>query len=238
MMDASSSKYDMLKDVVERFHAYASTPTLEATLKVARREFITLRGDLFDSDADYEARLGVFLDWFVCDRLVRVSDELRSPAGHYIEAHFSSLDPDELALAEAFRDGCLRLLRYRKSLKSGAGVFEDIVLGVKITIENASEVFIALEKGQLVEARVLDYLGAFLVSPFWLPRPRDAHKIIVKSSKVLRSSFRDLNLNNLEDRSDLLRFLHRIACLSNRSNRYPHVEVSEIFKELPDSPLV
>ena len=228
----------MLRDVVERIHAYASSPELEATLKVARREFVTLRGDLFDSDSDYEARLGMFLDWFVCDRLVRMENVLRSPAGHYIEAHFRSLDSEELALAESFRDGCLRLLRFRKFVKSGAGIFEDVVMSTKVTIDNASDVFIALEKGQLVESRVMEHHGAFIAGPSWLSRPREAHKIIVKSSKLLRSSFRGLNLNNIEDRGDLLRFLHRIASLSNRANRYPHVEVSEIFKELTDSPLV
>ena len=48
----------MLNSVVDAFHSFASSAELADGLRVARREFVTLRGDLFDSDSDYEARLG------------------------------------------------------------------------------------------------------------------------------------------------------------------------------------
>ena len=166
----------MLSSVVDAFHSFASSAELADGLRVARREFVTLRGDLFDSDSDYEARLGVFLDWFLCDRKVRIGDTTKSAASYFIEQEHPNLSSEALAYAEAFRDSSLRLLLFKKLRKDGSALFEDIVLGGKLEIQNALEVFVALERKQLVEARVLELHGDYFVSPFWMPRPSDAQK--------------------------------------------------------------
>ena len=89
----------MLNSVVDAFHSFASSVELADGLRIARREFVTLRGDLFDSDSDYEARLGVFLDWFLCDRKVRIGDTTKSAASYFI---------DERASKPQQRGACLR----------------------------------------------------------------------------------------------------------------------------------
>ena len=227
----------LIHSVVDRLHEFASKNDLADPLRVARREFITLRGDLFDSDADYEARLGVFLDWFLCDRTVRLDGQAISPTEQFIKLHHRTLDAEELAWVEAFRDSSLRLLLCKKISKDGSALFEDVVVGGKVQVINASEAFIALERKQLIEARLVDYCGESWVSPYWLPRPNGGLKLIQHSAKQFRSSFGHLDLESNDVRSELLRFIHRIAGLSNRCNRYPHVQVTEIFKELRDSPL-
>ena len=80
-----------------------------------------------------------------------------------------NLSSEALAYAEAFRDSSLRLLLFKKLRKDGSALFEDIVLGGKLEIQNALEVFVALERKQLVEARVLELHGDYFVSPFWMP---------------------------------------------------------------------
>ena len=227
----------MLTSVVDAFHSFASSADLADGLRIARREFVTLRGDLFDSDSDYEARLGVFLDWFICDRKVRIGDTTQSAASYFIEREHTNLSSDALAYAEAFRDSSLRLLLFKKLRKDGSALFEDIVLGGKFEIQNALEVFVALERKQLVEARVVELHGDYFVSPFWMPRPSEVQKIIVKAGRIFRSSKGESIDSPEEMRGDHLRFLHRIAELSNRCSRYTHVKAVEIFKELPDSPL-
>ena len=227
----------MLNAVVEALHSHASSAEFAAGLRVARREFITLRGDLFDSDQDYEARLGVFLDWFLCDRRLRIGEHLTSAAADFVEKKHQVLSADELAYAEAFRDSSLRLLLFKKLRKDGSAVFEDVVLGGKLEIQNALAAFLVLQRKQLVEARVLELHDEYFVPPYWMPRPSDVQKIIVKTSQIFRSSGSETIKTPEQMRGDPLRFIHRIAELSNRCNRYPHVEAIEIFKELPDSPL-
>ena len=224
-------------EIVERLHEFVSRDVLADSLRVARREFVTLRGDLFDSDSDYEARLGVFLDWFLCDRTVRINGAAIAPAQHFIDLHHAEFDAESLAWIEAFRDSSLRLLVCKKLKKNGHATFEDIVLGGKLEIQYAAESFIGLERKQVVEARVVDNCGDYRVSPYWMPRPSDGLKIIQKSAKLFRSSHGSLDPDSKELRLDLSRFIHRVAGLSNRANRYPHVKVIEIFKELQDSPL-
>ena len=224
-------------EFVEELHEFVSQDVLADSLRIARREFVTLRGDLFDSDPDYEARLGLFLDWFLCDRTVRLGGSPIVPAQHFIDLHHAELDAEALAWFEAFRDSSLRLLLCKKIRKDGSATFEDVILGGKIDVQNAIETFIALERKQLVEARVLDNCGEFWVSPYWMPRPSAGLKIIQKSAKLFRSSHGHSDPDSKDLRADLSRFIHRIAGLSNRANRYPHVKVIEIFKELQESPL-
>ena len=225
------------RDLIERLHEFASQPAFADPLRIARREFVTLRGDLFDSDRDYEARLGVFLDWFLCDRHVRIDGRSVTPAQHFIDAHHPELSPDDLAFVEAFRDSGLRLLVCKKVKKDGSALFEDVVFATKFDISHAQEIFIALERKQFVEARVIDFLGEAYVSPYWMPRPTDGIKPVIKAAKLFRSSSTESDLDAGAGNTDLARFIHRVAELSNRSNRYPHVKVVEIFKELRDSPL-
>ena len=89
----------MLNSVVDAFHSFASSVELADGLRIARREFVTLRGDLFDSDSDYEARLGVFLDWFLCDRKVRIGDTTKSAASYFIDEEHPNLSSEALAYA-------------------------------------------------------------------------------------------------------------------------------------------
>lgn len=227
----------LFHEVIERLHEFVSEDEFTDALRLARREFVTLRGDLFDSDSDYEARLGVFLDWFLSDRTVKIDGQSLSPVQYFINKHHADLAPDVLAWLEAFRDSSLRLLLCKKVRKDGSALFEDVVLNVKVDVMNAVETFIALERKQLVEARLVDNCGEFLVSPYWLPRPHEGLKLIQKSAKQFRSSFGHLDLESPDVSVELLKYIHRIAGLSNRANRYPHVQVIEIFEELREAPL-
>ena len=224
-------------EIVERLHVFVSSDEFTDPLRLARREFITLRGDLFDSDPNYEARLGVFIDWFLCDRTVKIDGRTLSPVQHFINQHHAASRADELAWLEAFRDSSLRLLLCKKVRKDGSAVFEDVVSNVRVDVTNALETFIALDRKQLVEARLVDHCGEHFVSSHWLPRPNEGLKLIQRSAKKFRSSFGHLDLESPDLSAELLRYIHRIASLSNRANRYPHVKVIEIFEELREAPL-
>ena len=157
----------MLTSVVDAFHSFASSADLADSLRVARREFITLRGDLFDSDSDYEARLGVFLDWFICDRKVRIGDTTQSAASYFIEREHTNLSSDALAYAEAFRDSSLRLLLFKKLRKMAARSLRILSLVGNLK-SRMPEVFVPWN-GNNSSRRVVELHGDYFVSPFWMP---------------------------------------------------------------------
>ena len=224
----SFSRPEFVTSVVDAFHSHRALISLIAFRSSPGVHHA--RGDLSTQTAI--TKHGLFADWFICDRKVRIGDTTQSAASYFIEREHTNLSSDALAYAEAFRDSSLRLLLFKKLRKDGSALFEDIVLGGKFEIQNALEVFVALERKQLVEARVVELHGDYFVSPFWMPRPSDAQKIIVKAGVLDHRKEKVLILEEM--RGDHPEIFNRIAELSNRCSRYTHVKAVEIFKELPD----
>ncbi len=198
---------------------FASEGQLKDELARAREEFIQRTGELFESDETYERRLASFLEWYVLDRSVSFAAG-QTPADLYLTA----IGQDE-GLGENL-DDVRRLTRTVPSLFEFKGVRKDTLRLVNLlTDEKISAIerrqLPGVESGDILESRLVPFEDGYILSETVTVLPRSARRTIKKGSKRLRKAA-----------GDPVDFVHRVCFLSNRCDRYGHLNPKEIFADL------
>ena len=80
-----------------------------------------------------------------------------------------------------------------------------------------------LESGDVLEARLMPRENEFLFSDPVAVHPHGARKSILKAAKRFRKS---------TNGNGQLEFIHRVSRLSNKCERYGHIDPRKIFEEL------
>ena len=199
--------------------SFTGKPDFLDDLKRARIEFIERTGDLFESDASFERRMSLFLEWFILDRDCR---NRARPIDLFRESSAAQgLSDSEHAQLDSLSHSRLTLMEFR-SWRGGIGRFVDLLpkQRLRITCPMAP---LGLAPGDIVECRRYEYDGDLLISDAMTFLPRDARRMILKACKLQQGSTESL---------DRLDFVHKISFLANRGERYSHVAPREIFKAL------
>ncbi len=209
----------MFQHIYEEMVRFASEGGLGEELPRARQEYVSRTGDLFETDENYEARIAAFLEWYVLDRPVGLSN--KTPARMHIDALTPGLTTPEVNRLRDLLRTRLSLFEFKKAKDSTLHVV-DLLDGAK------HEVFerrrpAGLEPGDILEARLVPFDERTLFSDAFTFHPREAHKQIRAVAKAFRKQ------NRPEGRVDLV---HRVAYLTNRCRRYKHVDPRKIFAEL------
>ena len=211
----------MKTSVYESLLEYAGHESLAGPLAHAREEFVERTGPLFESDPSFEHRLTIFLEWFLLDRCLP-GESAQKPVDCYIGSHLSQQSAESLTLLEALSKSRVELLEFKR-WKDGLARFKDVVTK-KRWVLTMPEIPLGLESGDIISGRVVDSWEApYLLDSITL-FPRSARRTILKAAKPLRA-------DPPSDEAHL-DFVHRLAYLSNRDERYSHVDSREIFKVL------
>lgn len=213
----------MFHTAYEKMVQYASDGELAEELVRARAEFLERTGELFESDATYERRIAAFLEWYVLDRRLTF-DATRTPVQLYIDRKGPQLEPEELRQVEQFTQTELSLYEFRGAKPETMRV-TNLLTNRKLDIFERRKPA-GLESGDIMEARVIPHGDLHMFSEVIAVHPREARKIIRKAAKKFRKSS---DPEAVQERLDLV---HRVAFLSNRCDRYAHVDPKQIFLEL------
>ncbi|MEL6544019.1 MAG: hypothetical protein AAFQ82_05300 [Myxococcota bacterium] len=210
----------MFHGIYDEMVQFASEGALGEELPRAKAEYFERTGELFESDASFERRMASFLEWYVFDRKVE-SDGL-TPAQIFIRDKAPGTDSEMRARMEEVGQSLPSLFEFRKIKNERLHVI-DLLTNTRLTVFERRHPA-GLESGDVLEARLVEFSGEQYFSEVWAVHPREARRLILKASKLFRKSGGDS-----EQRIDLV---HRVARLSNRCERYKHVNPKQIFQEL------
>lgn len=204
----------------EKAAVFASEGPLAAELARARQEFEKRTGELFESDSNFEHRIAAFLEWYVLDRPLSDSPS-EAPIHRYVQAHAENLDVAERTTLLTLTQTHLSLLEYRR-VKGESLVLLDLLTNAK------HEVFerrrpAGLAPGDILEARLVEMGEQWRLSETVGVVPRAARRHILRGAKRFRRETPD---------APRIGFVHRVAFLANRCERYRHVDPREIFNDL------
>ncbi|MED5465321.1 MAG: hypothetical protein VX699_11755 [Myxococcota bacterium] len=200
---------------------FASDGHYASELQQARAEFIERTGDLFESDHDFESRIGSFLEWYSLDRMVSHASNA-TPARLYIEHVTPQLTTPEI---QALRP----LTRTRLSLFDVKRVTPKAIKLYCLLTTHKHEArleapLLGVESGDILEGRLLpdgDNLG---LSHTILMYPKSVRKLVLKRARAYRKDPQG------QTRIDMVQ---RMAFLRNRATRYAHVDPRQIFTDAP-----
>ena len=174
-MDPTLSYHSYL----EQLTTFATSEEPKSDLIAAKAEYFRLTGDVYEDDKSFEMRMASFLDYFLFDRIH--PDTGKTPAVEYLERISKEGTGDEVAPFRMFTETLHSLFEVRK-LSKGAVKLREPFSGVDYEVTERRQLA-GLEKGDVLEARLIPFNGHLLFSSAFCYHPRPATKPILKEIK-------------------------------------------------------
>ena len=214
-----------LQQLHEKLLSWATAEPREEHLLAARQEHFGLFGEPHEEDRSYEARLNAMLDHYLYDFL------LPGEGGTVLERFLSevgtTLTADEKAAFRALAGNVHGLFEVRR-IRNGQIRLRDVFTGRDHDVTERRPT-VGLEKGDLLEARLLPFEGELFFSGAFMYHPREARKPVLAEVKRLRKAAGDGAV------PDARAFLARLARMAMKLERYRNVRLESIYDFAPET---
>lgn len=207
----------MFHQHLERVAAWVTEGREDEVLR-AKEAYFEATGEVHEEDRSFEGRMAAFLEHFLFDRPL---DELgETPAWAYLRLQGPTLLPEDREVIEAFTASVFGVFEVKKlGTKLGLRVRE-IVTRKEYEILERREL-VALNKGDLLNARLLPWRGDHVFSGAFVYHPREARKAILDEAKRRRKRDPEADSTALAD---------ELAKMALKLERYRNVAVENIYK--------
>jgi hypothetical protein len=171
----------MFHEHYERVVQWATSDAFREQVLKGRAEFFAATGEVFEDDRSYEPRMSAFLDYYLLDRAV--DGKGKAPARLFVESHTAQLTTPELNIYRGFLRSRHALFEVRK-LDEAKGLVRvrDLFTGKDEDVTERRKLA-GVEKGDVVEARLLPFGDRLFFTPAFVFHPREARKLILKEIK-------------------------------------------------------
>ncbi|MFN0061074.1 MAG: hypothetical protein ACKVPX_00950 [Myxococcaceae bacterium] len=210
-MDSSTSFHPYLDELI----AFASAEPRKPDLLVAKAEYFQLNGEIFEDDKSFELRMASFLDYYLFDRVSPLSG--KTPAAEMLEQRAG--DPPEVATVfRGFTETHHGLFEVRR-ISPGLIRLRDLNTEKDFDVTER-RVVAGLEKGDLIEARLIPFAGQLLFSQAFIYQPREAFKLIRAEIKRRKKKEPERPFSDM---------LHECARRALKADRYRQIAVEKIY---------
>jgi flagellar motility protein MotE (MotC chaperone) len=159
----------------------------------ARRDYQKISGEIYEDDRSYEARMGLFLEWYVFDR--KVPGQEKTPLELFVEQNGASGDSEELKKARLFSDNINGIFVVKK-IRNDEVVALNLLDAVKYNVKE-DDGKLLFHKNDLFEGRIVKGDGSYYFSPNFCFHPQEAEKYIKSEVKKIAST-RDIFVKELK----------------------------------------
>jgi hypothetical protein len=208
-----------LQQLHEKLLAWATAEPRKPELLAARRAHFGAYGEPHEEDRTYEARLNGMLDFYLYDH--RPAPGGPTTIDRFLEAEGAALEPADVAAFRTLGLNVHALFEVRK-IKDGALRLRDLVTGIDHDVTERRQV-LGLEKGDLLEARLLPFEANLYFSGAFIYHPREARKAILGEVKRRKKA---AGKGGTVDLVELLALLSRMAF---KLERYRNVRLESIY---------
>jgi uncharacterized protein YukE len=169
----------------------------------ARKDYQKLAGEIYEDDKSYEARMGLFLEWYVFDR--KAPGQEKTPLEIFFSQNGGGGNSDEFKKGDDFIhniSGLFIVKKIRDNEVTALNFVDDKKYNVK---ENEGKIL--FHKNDLFEGRIVLIGESYYFSPNFCFHPKEAEKFIkvevkkiqlilngyLKELKQFNSQLKDLN---------------------------------------------
>ncbi len=202
---------------LDQLIAFGSSDDRKNDLIAAKAEYSHLTTEVHEDDRSFDARMAAFLDWYLFDRPAPATG--RSPAQELFELR-SQTDalPEELDALRGFTETLHGLFEVRK-IGKGMIRLRELYSGKDHDVTERRQVA-GLEKGDIIEARLIPFGGHLLFSSAFLFHPREGARAIYKEIKRRKKKEPD------RDPKEIVWETSRMAI---KVDRYRQIAVEKIY---------
>ncbi len=159
--------------------AFASSEEKKPELLLAKAEYVKLTGEVFEDDKQFETRMASFLDYYLFDRVSGQTG--KTPAQEFHEQAKATGNEERANSFHGFTETLHGLFEVRK-LGKGTVRLRELFSGKDHDVTERRQL-VGLEKGDLIEARLIPLGGHLLFSAAFCYHPKGSFKAILKEVK-------------------------------------------------------
>ncbi len=195
--------------------AFASSESRKPLLLAAKAEYFRLTGEVFEDDKVFEQRMASFLDYYLFDR---PSSEGRTPAVELLEHRLPSAAEPAISAYRSFTETVHGLFEVRK-LGKGLVRLRELYTGKDYDVTERRQLP-GLEKGDILEARLIPFGGHLLFSGAFCYHPKAASSAIRKEVKRRKKEEPEKSVKDLA---------WECARMALKVDRYRQIAVDKIY---------
>ena len=214
-----------LQSLHDRLLAWATAEAQKERLLAARRQHFDAYGEPHEEDRTYEVRLNGMLDFYLYD--FRAAPGTPTTIELFLEAEGAALPPLEREAYRALAGSIHALFEVRK-IRDGALRLRDVFSGKDHDVTERRQP-VGLEKGDVLEARLLPFEGSLFFSGAFLYHPREVRRPILAEVKRRRKA---AGRGGRPDVAGLMALLSRMAF---KLERYRNVRLESIYDFSPEA---
>ncbi len=203
----------------EKLLAWATADARKEELLAARRHWFDRHGEPHEEDKSFETRMNGLLDYYLYD--FRPPGSTETTIEIFMREMGPHLTTDELGAYRVLARNIHGLFEVKKIAPGEVRLrdcFTDVVHDVTERRQMAG-----LDKGDILEARLLPFEGDLFFSAAFLYHPQEVRKVVLNEVKRRK---KDAGKGNLPDVEDFIATLSRMAF---KLERYRNVHVESIY---------
>ena len=208
-----------LQELNQKLLAWATAEPRQAELLRARRDYFDRWGEPHEEERSFEARMNGMLDYYLYDH--RPGGGEHTTLELFIRDQAPAYGSDELARFRALGKAVHSLFEVRK-IRPGEGIDLRDVFTREVLEVAERRPMAGMEKGDLLEARLLPHDGAFYFSGAFLFHPREVSKQVLAEAKKRRKGAG-------RGPVDVKGFLAQLARMAQKLERYRNVKVESLY---------
>ena len=212
-----------LQQLHERLLSWATAEPRKDDLLSAKRDHFATHGEPHEEDRSFDTRVNGMLDFYLYD--FRPAGGTGTTVERFLEAEGPGLSADEMS---AFRDlarGIHGLFEVRK-IGDARIRLRDVFSGTDHDVTERRNVA-GLDKGDLLEARLLPFGGELFFSGAFVYHPREVRKEILAEVKRRKKEA------GKGGAPDVAAFLAQLARMAIKLERYRNVRLESIYDFSP-----
>ena len=199
---------------LDQLIAFASTEERKPDLMAAKGEYFQATGEVFQDDKSFESRMASFFEYYLFDRKTGLS--AKTPAQELFEQR-ATAKPEESSAYRSFTETTHGLFEVRKIAERIVRLRE--LFSAKDYDVTERRPMAGLEKGDILEARLIPFQGHLLFSGTFCCHPRAAVKIIRKEVKRRK----------MRAEASAREFAWECAKMALKVDRYRQIAIEKIY---------
>lgn len=181
----------------------------------AKQEYFERAGVIYEDDAEYENRMCTFMDWYLFDRDLPTID--LPPIKYYFRKSKEAFTSEEL---NVYKDFCntIHSIFYLSKVSDGKIQVRDLFSKKSYDV-HAEDIVKGFVKGDIFEARLIPFKGAYEFSKGFCFHPVEMEKFILGEIKKVR----------YQERSRQTKLILQLAAMKLKHARYQHINIKHIY---------
>jgi len=201
---------------LEALIAFASSEPFKEQLLKAKAHYFSNTGEVFEDDKSFEMRMASFLDYYLYDWVL--PEQGKTPAQLFVEQHSEGVPPEDVVIRRGLTETRHSLWEVRKLGKEFIRLRDCFTAKDQEVFERRQPA--GLNKGDLIEARLVPCDGRYFFSTAFCFHPEEVRKNITKEIKRLKKASPSI---------DCRQFIWTLSKMRLKLERYRNIAPHDIY---------